>query len=200
MSRSDAYRHCHSIVLAAGAATRFGGGKLLARFRDRPLVAWACRAALHSPVESVTVVLGSRADEVERALAALTDARLRTIRCRNWQDGLAASLRCGLACLPLECRAVLIFLGDMPNVDAGMTARLLDAVLNGATAALPEFAGLPGHPVALGSVFFDRIESLEGDCGARAFLKDDPGVMWIPVDNPGCIQDIDTREDIDGLA
>lgn len=200
MSRPDASTGCHALVLAAGAATRFAGAKLLADFRSRPLISWPVQAALASPVETVTVVLGSSADDVQAAVDPIAEARLRSVRCADWQDGLSASLRCGLASLPPDCRAVLVFLGDMPNVSADTAARLIAAVLDGVPAALPEFAGMPGHPVAIARALFDRLRVLEGDRGARALLEHTEGVVRVPVDDPGCIQDIDTREDIDGLA
>ena len=200
MSRSDGSTGCHALVLAAGAATRFAGPKLTADFRGRPLIVWPVETALASPVEAVTVVLGSGADEVQAALDAVAEGGLRSVRCADWRNGLSASLRCGLASLPSDCRAALIFLGDMPNVNAATAARLIVAVLDGAPAALPEFAGMPGHPVAIASSLFDHLQALDGDRGARALLEHTEGVVRVQVDDPGCIQDIDTREDIHGLA
>jgi len=71
---------CHAIVLAAGGASRFGGGKLLARLDDTPLVCRAVRAAFAAPVESVRVVIGADAEQVREAvLAAQTGDALRVV-------------------------------------------------------------------------------------------------------------------------
>src|SRR3546814_440450 len=51
MSQPDAHARCHGIVLAAGAATRFDGVKLLSDFRGQPLITWPVRTALGSPVD-----------------------------------------------------------------------------------------------------------------------------------------------------
>src|SRR3546814_15899297 len=94
MSQPDAHARCHGIVLAAGAATRFDGVKLLSDFRGQPLITWPVRTALGSPVDGVTVVLGSHADEVEAALQPFQTQRLKLVRCARWSDGLSASLKC----------------------------------------------------------------------------------------------------------
>lgn len=50
-------------MLAAGAGSRFGGGKLLAPFRGRPLVEAALTGLRQAPVDEIIVVAG---DEGER--------------------------------------------------------------------------------------------------------------------------------------
>ena len=190
---------CHAIVLAAGTGSRFGGGKLLAPFRGRPLIYWSVAAALSSRVTSVTAVLGARADDVAAALAPFADRRLSLVRCRQWKEGLSASLTYGLRTLPQDTRAVAIFLGDMPDLDPGLADRVLTEVVGGAPAAYPECKGLPGHPVALSSKLFPLIESLKGDQGARAVLAGQSGVIRVPTDDPGSIADIDTRHDLKRL-
>ena len=72
-----------AVVLAAGAASRFGSPK-------QALLLPRVLARVHaSAVDEVVVVLG--AYEVD------TDAR--TVRCPDWELGPGASLRCGLAAL-----------------------------------------------------------------------------------------------------
>jgi molybdenum cofactor cytidylyltransferase len=146
------------------------------------------------------VVLGASAADVTAALGGLTRDRIRIVRNADWQDGLSASLRCGLRSLPPEATAALIFLGDMPNVDAPMGTRALEAVANGAPAAYPVFAGQPGHPVAVSRTLFPALDTLSGDTGARAILANLPGVVRIETQNAGCIQDIDTQGDLAALA
>lgn len=198
MPRPDA-QECRAVVLAAGAATRFQGVKLLASFRGRPLVCWPVAAALASRVKSVTVVLGSEADAITAALEPLADNRLSLVRCERWRDGLSASLKHGLAALPSDTRAALIFLGDMPNLDPSLADRVLVEVLGGAPAAFPQFDQTPGHPVALSSSLFPAIGRLEGDQGAQKVLTASKDVVHIMTNDPGCIDDVDTRRDLKRL-
>lgn len=199
MPMADVARHCHAIVLAAGAAERFDGAKLLAPLRGEALISLAVRAALATRVESVTVVVGARAGEVEQCLAPLAGPRLSIVLCENWNEGLSASLKCGLASLPKRASAALIFLGDMPGVNPALADEVLEVVIGGASAALPDVAGIPGHPVAISSTLFARLENLVGDRGARSVLEGAAGVVRIETSDPGCIQDVDTRSDLENL-
>src|SRR3954451_23383398 len=104
-----------AVVLAAGSARRFGGGKLTAPWRDGVLLDGALAAAFAAPVRSVTVVTGADAAAVEaaaRAFASRAGAaeRLRIVDARDHAEGLAASLRAGIASLPLDADGAFIFL------------------------------------------------------------------------------------------
>lgn len=187
---------CYAIVLAAGASTRFGGAKLIAVHRDRPLVHWAVTTALACKVERVFVILGARADQVRSALVGMGKDRLSFVACDEWQDGLSASLKCGIAALPQDAKAVLLFLGDMPDCDPALANELLDEVIAGAPAALPDFDGQAGHPVAFSHETFAGVAILEGDKGARALLESMPGIKRIRTQDQGCVRDIDRPDDM----
>ena len=197
---SETLPGCHALVLAAGAGTRFDGAKLMTDFRGEALVRHAVRAMLASRVECVTVVVGARGDEVATALSDLASPRLETVDCPDWQEGLSASLRCGIAALPPECRAVAVALGDMPLIDPALADTALGYVLTGAPAVLPQYRNRPAHPVALSPQVFDRLKRLSGDRGARAALRRVPGIVRLETDDPGSVRDIDTRADLARFA
>lgn len=189
----------HAILLAAGAGRRFGGGKLTATLAGKPLIAWSLAAALAAPVRTVTAVLGAEAEEVRFAIRSFECDRLRIIVCPTWSEGIAASLRSGLASLPAEADAALIFLGDMPGVSATVADRLLTAVRNGAPAALPICGDRPAHPVAIAARLFGQCRALEGDQGARNLLRQIDGVVRVAIDASGNADDVDTREELEAL-
>ena len=89
--------HVHVVVLAAGASTRFGSAKQLIRVNGRPLMLSAVSRAVELAGHSVTVVLGSQAAE----LAPLLRHSPASVAInREWSEGIASSIRAGLAHTP----------------------------------------------------------------------------------------------------
>jgi molybdenum cofactor cytidylyltransferase len=159
------------IVLAAGGASRFGSAKQLAELDGRPLLEHAIRAVEAVPaIERIVVVLGARAEEIR---VGVDFGSAEVVIAEDWATGQAASLRAGIAAVRDSADAVVLTLGDMPKITPQVIARFADlAVEHGAeTRARGLFDGAPGHPVALGSDYFDDVMALEGDVGAREVLK-----------------------------
>jgi len=183
-----------ALVLAAGAGSRFGGRKLLADYGGRPLLHGALAAAEAATPGHVTVVTGADAEDVA-ACARTFDPQVRIVHAPDHAEGMAASLRTGIAALPAETAAAFVFLGDMPRVPHAILPALAQAVADGAAAAAPVIAGRRGNPVVLGRSLFDEAKALRGDIGARPILQalgarlalvetDDDGVLF-DVDEPG---------------
>jgi len=184
----------HAIVLAAGSGSRFGGGKLMAPFRDGVLLDGALDAAFAAPVDSVRVVVGA-----DPAVAAHAGARgAKVVQAKDHALGLSASLRAGIAALPKDAAGALVLLGDMPLAPHAVLAPLVQAVGAGALAAAPVFEGRLGNPVALSAALFPKVMALEGDRGARALIEGlGEALARIPAPDPGVLYDVDRREDLE---
>ena len=188
-----------AIVLAGGAGKRFGGGKLLAPWRDGLLIEAALDAAFAAPVRSVILVTG--ADDgvmpvaLEYALREGEATRLKIVHAHDHAEGMGASLRAGVTSLPADCDGVFVFLGDMPRVPANVPALLATALRNGAPAAVPVFEGRRGHPALFGAALFGDLRGLAGDEGARSVLKRlDAAVAEVPAPSNGILFDVDTPD------
>jgi molybdenum cofactor cytidylyltransferase len=181
------------LVLAAGAATRFGAPKQLAELDGMPLLEHSVRRLTAAPVERVVVVLGSSADEI---VATVNLHGADTIVCSRWEEGQSASLACGLAALA-ACEAVVVTLGDQPRVSPDAIRRVIDA-RNGAAAVRATYGGSPGHPVLLEQELFEPLRNVSGDKGARNLLLS-VQVLDIPCDDLGGGADVDTPAELDTL-
>jgi molybdenum cofactor cytidylyltransferase len=181
------------LVLAAGAATRFGAQKQLAELDGVPLLEHALRAIRSAGVDRVVVVLGSAADEIA-ARVNLHGAD--PVVCARWDEGQSASLACGLAELA-DCEAVVVTLGDQPRVSPEAIRRVI-AGRNGASAIRATYNDNPGHPVLLERDLFEALRDVSGDKGARNLLLSLP-VRDIPCDDLGGGEDVDTPAELDAL-
>ncbi|MCA1299865.1 NTP transferase domain-containing protein [Stappia indica] len=164
-------RKVAAILLAAGSSTRAGEtNKLLARLDGEPLVRIAAEAALASGVSSLTVVTGHMAEAVGAALAGLD---LVLAHNPDHADGMASSIRTGIAALPPDADAVLILLADMPGITPEAIDRMIAAYAPeaGKPIVVATAAGKRGNPVLWDRAFFDALTQLEGDVGARALIE-----------------------------
>jgi CTP:molybdopterin cytidylyltransferase MocA len=163
-----------AVVLAAGAATRFGSSKQQLLL---PSVLDAVRA---SSVDEIVVVTGAYPLE--------TDARV--VDCADWERGPGASLRCGLAVLPAETEAVVVVLADGPDLSPAAVDRVVQAWREGAgDVVAASYGGDRGHPVVLGR----RAWELVPDEGARALEP-----TLVPCDDLGPPGDIDFADEVPG--
>ncbi|HWF78155.1 MAG TPA: NTP transferase domain-containing protein [Caulobacteraceae bacterium] len=194
-----------AIVLAGGSGSRFGGGKLTHAWRGGALIDGALAAAFAAPARSVTVVTGADAKvaTAARAYAARSGQlkRLRIIHCADHAEGMGATLRAGIASLPTDADAAFVFLGDMPTVPPAIPPALAAALDAGAPAAAPRFDGRRGHPVLFSAALFPQLRALTGDQGARDVLRAlGPRLALVETDDPGVLVDIDSPDDLDGVA
>jgi CTP:molybdopterin cytidylyltransferase MocA len=139
-----------AVVLAAGAATRYGSPKQLV-FLPAVLERLAQTA-----VDDVVVVEGAYPlDELQ--------LNIRVVRCPDWEQGPGASLRCGLAALGNDVEAALVVLADGPALDPRAVERVLEH-RNDAPVVAASYDGTRDHPAVLSRVVWDRVP----DEGARA--------------------------------
>ncbi len=161
-----------AVVLAAGAATRFGSPKQRLLL---PLVLERLRA---SSVEEILVVVG--------AYAVATDAPV--VHCDDWRRGPGASLRCGLRALPASVDAAVVVLADGPHLSPGAVDRVVDSWRSGAGSVLAaSYGGRRGHPVLLDRAAWESVP----DEGARSLTA-----TLVPCDDLGSPGDVDEPDDL----
>jgi CTP:molybdopterin cytidylyltransferase MocA len=170
-----------AVVLAAGAATRFGAPK------QRLLLPTVLERVEESSVDEIVVVEGAYdlRDTVSRA-------RVRLVRCPAWERGPGASLRCGLAALGGDVAAAVVVLADGPRLAPGAIERVLQSwrVDNGDVVAA-SYDGVRGHPLVVARSAWGAIP----DDGLRVV---DPRL--VPCDDLGAPGDVDTPEDLAALG
>jgi len=182
------------LVLAAGAARRFGSPKQLAPHRGRPLLEHALAAiAAADGLERRVVVLGAGAAAIR---AAVDLQGVEVVLCEGWEEGQAASLRAGVTALADTVDAVVVTLGDQPEIDPRAIERIAAARDGRADAVRATYAGRPGHPVLLERPLLAEVAGLRGDEGARRLLAS-ATVRLVSCDGLGGDLDVDLREQLE---
>lgn len=176
------------LVLAAGAGTRFGGPKGLARTADgTPWVERAARMLADGGCDEVLVAVGAEADDV----SALVPAAAVAVRVEHWERGLGETLRVALgAASALDPDVVVVSPVDTPDASPLAVARVLAA--GGLTRAV--YGGVPGHPVAIPRAHLDPLVAAlpRADRGAGAYLAAH-GAVAVECGDLWSGADIDTR-------
>jgi len=192
---TDGNRNVAAIILAAGRSTRMGGpNKLLAELGGKTLVRIVTEQALASKAQGVIVVTGHQAEQVEKALQGL---KVRFVRNPDFAEGLASSVKAGVAAVPDNADGAVICLGDMPLISAHLIDRLIEAFApdRGNLIAVPVSDGRRGNPVLWSRRFFNELMTLDGDIGARHLIaRHSEAVAEVAVEGHGAFLDIDTPQ------
>jgi CTP:molybdopterin cytidylyltransferase MocA len=161
-----------AVVLAAGAATRFGSPK------QRLFVEDVLSRVRLAGIEEVVVVAG--AYELE--------ASAPVVMCPDWELGPGASLRCGLLALADETEAAIVALADGPDLAPAAIERVVDAWrTHGDDVLAASYGGERGHPVLLSRAAWDDVP----DEGARALAP-----LLVQCDDLGPPGDVDYPDDL----
>jgi molybdenum cofactor cytidylyltransferase len=188
------------VLLAAGRSSRMGGpNKLLALFDGEPLVRRTAGRALGSKAAGTIVVTGHQRERVRSALGGL---EVKLADNPDFADGLASSLKAGIAQVAPDAAGAMIVLGDMPGVSSTDLDSLIDAFRRsgGHAVVRASHQGKRGNPVLLPRSLFAAVAQLEGDTGARHLVEAE-GLDVIDVEiGQGASIDVDTREALEGAG
>jgi molybdenum cofactor cytidylyltransferase len=169
--------------------------KQLLPITGQPLVVRTIEAALASAAWPVIVVLGAHAEKIRPLLA-----RYPVLVAENaaWVEGMASSLRTGVATLQQFSRtidAALVALCDQPSFSAQIIAQLVSAQRETRRSIVAaHYNGRNGAPALFLRQHFAALATLTGEAGARDLLNSAPEQI-ASVDLPDMAADLDTPAD-----
>ncbi len=182
----------HALVLAAGAARRFGAVKQLAQIDGEPLLRRVIRCAAPA-AERTWVILGAHAREIE---PLLTRSPVTTYFNMLWHEGISSSIRAGIELLPHSCTAVMLVLADQPLIRTLDYTRLAQAWRAAPTTIVAAGYGThAGAPAIFPRRFFSELQQLKGDVGAKSLLQQHAAALHT-VPMPRASFDVDTPADL----
>jgi len=180
------------LILGAGASQRFGPPKQLQPYRGTTMLGWVVdQAQRATTLAEVVVVLGRAADEVR---AQVDFGAARVVENPVFGEGCSSSYRAGIGAINPESSAIMIILGDRPQVTPEIIDRL-GAEWHDAPIALCSYQGRKGHPMIFARSLFTELVDLHGDKAAWKLVDANaPLVQEVEFDIP-YPDDINTPED-----
>lgn len=186
------------LVLAAGASTRMGRPKAALPFGDTTALGLVLRACADAGLGRALVVAGAAPDEVRAAVPA--GAVVQLVLNPRWAAGRTTSIQAGLAALPADALAFLLWPVDVCLPGADVVRALLAARARepARLAWIPSHTGRRGHPALFSRAVAPRLLALGPDEPARDVVRalaDEGQVCHVEVDDPFVLRDMDTPEE-----
>jgi molybdenum cofactor cytidylyltransferase len=188
-----------AVVLAAGKSERMGRPKMDLPWGETTVVGQVITTLASSGVDEIIVVTGGASDNVEAALKLLpSDLPVRTEYNPGYEDGsMTLSVERGLRAIHDRHKAVLIALGDQPQLEATVVRAILAEFKTTSTQLIvPSYNKHRGHPWLVGRSLWPALLNLNKTKTLRDFLnKFEDQIHYILVDTPSILQDLDTPAD-----
>jgi molybdenum cofactor cytidylyltransferase len=183
-----------AVVLAAGESKRMRMAKLLLSFDDKTIIEKVIDNILGSGINNIMVVLGAWKDEI---MDVLENVPVSICYNKDYQTGMLSSVRCGLASLPRDASAGIVFPGDMPLIPGDIISDLVRSFRkNSGGIVVPVCNGKKGHPILISQKYFNEVYKLDDTLGLRSLAdKFSYDVYEVETDNEMIFKDIDTNED-----
>ena len=188
------------IVLAAGMSSRFGRPKQLLELGGKPVIEWTLKACLDSQLESIYLILGYKHQQILKKISKEIRCSLRNVIVNNnYKSGQSTSLQAGIRAIGDAYPSAMFILGDQPFIDSPTINHLLERFwVSGKNICVPFYQKKRGNPVIFSTLFYDKINSIKGDIGARGIIEDHPGhILSVPVKRLSFFHDIDTQRDFE---
>jgi molybdenum cofactor cytidylyltransferase len=173
--------------------------KLLELLDGRPVIRHVVQAAHDADLDPVTVVVGPDREALRAAIEGLP---LRIVVNDDYEEGLASSIRGGVAAITGAVDAAVFLLGDMPLIAPRHLRPLLAAFApaRGRSICIPTYATERGNPVLWGAQHFPRLLKLQGDQGARVLFRDlADQIAEVDMPDDAVLLDIDTHATLDAV-
>ena len=193
-----------AILLTAGQSKRMNGeNKLTKEIKGFPLIKLSVKNILASSIDELIVVLGYQKEIIEKLIDK--NEKIKFIFNKDFESGMASSIKIGLDNLSEKTEAFFICLGDMPMVNQNIYNKMIKTKLNYNKKLKPNFKKeifIPtyekknGNPVLFTKHMKEKIMQISGDDGAKELIEIYKSkALHIPVKNRGITLDFDIQED-----
>jgi molybdenum cofactor cytidylyltransferase len=184
-----------AIVLAAGLSTRMGAQKMTLPWGRSTVIGAVIQTMTDAGIEDICVITGELQAELRTLLKGY---KVNLINNKNYQNGeMLTSIQVGLRELKADTDAVLIILGDQPQIEAKVVKIIMERYRSTHHQLIvPSYIMHRGHPCLVGKEYWEEILALTSPCTLRDFLNmHAEKIDYVMVDTPSIVQDLDTQQD-----
>jgi molybdenum cofactor cytidylyltransferase len=183
-----------AIVLAAGVSKRMGQPKMLMPWGPTTVIGKVLETLQETGVKDIVVVTGGLHDK----LASKLDENIHYLQNKDFSNGeMLTSVKVGLQNIASDQEAVLIVLGDQPQIQAETVRKIIERYqATHHSIIVPSYHMHRGHPWLVAKAHWQEIVQLEMPETLRDFLNTHSGeIDYIQLDTPSILADIDTLND-----
>ena len=183
-----------AILLAAGKSKRMGGeNKLAKKIQGIPLIKHSVKNILASFIDELIIVLGHQKVIVEKLIDK--NEKIKFVFNKDFESGIASSIKTGLNNLSEKTEAFFICLGDMPLVNSDIYNQLIQSK-NNKEIIVPTYKGQQGNPILFSKSIKEKIMTIQGDVGAKKILELNKNkILNVEVGNQSIRKDFNTKDD-----
>lgn len=184
-----------ALILAAGESKRMGHPKMLLPWRNGTVLTHVISVFQNAGLEEILVITGGAREQVEELVS---NHNVRTVYNREYAVAeMLSSIQYGIRALTSQTRALLIGLGDQPQVQERSVRMICEAFVEAEfNIVLPSYKMRRGHPWLVARPLWDELLRMKPPQSPRDFLNAyQTDIHYVNVDDPNILADLDTPED-----
>ena len=187
-----------AILLAAGQSKRMDGeNKLTNEIQGVPLIKHSVKNILASSIGELIIVLGYQKEIIEKIIDK--NNKIKFVFNKDFESGMASSIKTGLNNLSEKTESFFICLGDMPMVGHGVYNQLIKSKDN-KEIIVPIYKGQQGNPVLFNKSMKEKIMGITGDVGAKKILElNKDKILNIETNDQSVVKDFNTKDNFNSL-
>jgi len=185
-----------AILLAAGQSKRMEGeNKLVKKIQGVSLINCSIKNILFSSIDELIIVLGYQREIIEKIIEK--NEKIKFVYNKDFERGMASSIKIGLKNLSNNTESFFICLGDMPMIKPGIYNQLIKSK-NKKDIIVPTYKNQQGNPVLFNKSMKEKVMSIKGDSGAKKLIKSNSSkVLNLEINDISIITNYNTQKNFD---
>ena len=187
-----------AILLAAGQSKRMvGENKLTKKIQGVPLIKHSVKNILAASIDELIIVLGYQKEIIEKHIDK--NEKIKFVFNKDFESGMASSIKTGLNHLSKNTEAFFICLGDMPMVNHDIYNQLIKFKDN-KEIIVPTYKEQQGNPVLFDNSMKETVMNITGDVGAKKILElNKDKILNLEINDQSITKGFDTQDNFDSL-